>query len=94
MIVPSPAALYPTAVLWGLLGAAGNILVISTRQRLIPAALLGRVNSAYRLLGMGGMPVGAMLGGVVAEAAGICDRPGGGHGAVPGSDPRGVARPV
>ncbi|SDL14422.1 Predicted arabinose efflux permease, MFS family [Nonomuraea maritima] len=69
--VPSPVALYPTAVLWGLLGAGANVLVISTRQRLIPAALLGRVNSAYRLLGMGGMPVGALLGGVVAEAAGI-----------------------
>ncbi|MFC5832072.1 MFS transporter [Nonomuraea insulae] len=71
VIVPSAWTLYPTAVLWGLVGAAGNVLVISTRQRLIPAELLGRVNSAYRLVGMGGMPLGAALGGVVAEFAGL-----------------------
>ncbi|WP_344473668.1 MFS transporter [Nonomuraea monospora] len=71
VIVPSPWTLYPTAVLWGVVGAAGNVLVISIRQRLIPAELLGRVNSAYRLIGMGGMPLGAALGGVVAELAGL-----------------------
>ncbi|MFI7643459.1 MFS transporter [Nonomuraea sp. NPDC049400] len=71
VIVPSPWTLYPTAVLWGVVGAAGNVLVISTRQRLIPAELLGRVNSAYRLVGMAGMPLGAAVGGVVAEFAGL-----------------------
>ncbi|PRX62828.1 putative MFS family arabinose efflux permease [Nonomuraea fuscirosea] len=71
VIVPSPWTLYPTAVLWGVIGAGGNVLVISTRQRLIPAKLLGRVNSAYRLVGMGGMPLGAAAGGVVAEFAGL-----------------------
>ncbi|MCF6472907.1 MFS transporter [Nonomuraea sp. MG754425] len=71
VVVPSPWALYPTAVVWGVAGAAGNVLVISARQRLIPAELLGRVNSAYRLIGMGGMPLGAALGGVVAEFAGL-----------------------
>ncbi|MEV4016368.1 MFS transporter [Nonomuraea angiospora] len=71
VVVPSPWTLYPTAVLWGVAGAAGNVLVISARQRLIPAELLGRVNSAYRLVGMGGMPLGAALGGVVAEFAGL-----------------------
>ncbi|WP_431908685.1 MFS transporter [Nonomuraea jabiensis] len=71
VVAPSPWTLYPTAVLWGVVGAAGNVLVISARQRLIPAELLGRVNSAYRLVGMGGMPLGAALGGVVAEFAGL-----------------------
>ncbi|MGW2144042.1 MFS transporter [Nonomuraea bangladeshensis] len=71
VVAPSPWALYPTAVLWGILGGAANVLVISTRQRLIPPELLGRVNSAYRLIGMGGMPLGAALGGVVAEFAGL-----------------------
>ncbi|MEW9548478.1 MFS transporter [Nonomuraea sp. NPDC050783] len=71
VVVPSPWALYPVAVLWGITGAAANVLVISTRQRLIPSELLGRVNSAYRLVGMGGMPLGAALGGVVAEFAGL-----------------------
>ncbi|MEV4116428.1 MFS transporter [Nonomuraea sp. NPDC049695] len=71
VVVPAPWTLYPTAVLWGVVGAAANVLVISTRQRLIPAELLGRVNSAYRLVGMAGMPLGAALGGVVAEFAGL-----------------------
>ncbi|MGW0802764.1 MFS transporter [Nonomuraea sp. NPDC002799] len=71
VIVPTPWALYPTAVAWGLVSAGGNVLVISARQRLIPSELLGRVNSAYRLVGMGGMPLGAALGGVVAEFVGL-----------------------
>lgn len=71
VLVPSAWTLYPTAVFWGVAGAAGNVLVISARQRLIPAELLGRVNSAYRLVGMGAMPLGAALGGVVAEFAGL-----------------------
>ncbi|SDI12597.1 MFS transporter [Nonomuraea jiangxiensis] len=71
VIVPSPWALYPTVVLWGVTGAGANVLVISARQRLIPAQLLGRVNSAYRLVGMGGMPLGAALAGVLAEFVGL-----------------------
>lgn len=71
VLAPSPWTLYPTAVVWGVVGAAANVVVISLRQRVIPAELLGRVNSAYRLVGMGGMPLGAALGGVVAEVAGL-----------------------
>ncbi len=71
VLLPIAWLLYPTAVVWGAAGAAANVLVISTRQRLIPAGLLGRVNSAYRLIGMGGMPIGAVLGGVLGEFAGL-----------------------
>ncbi|MEV6148963.1 MFS transporter [Nonomuraea sp. NPDC052129] len=71
VVWPVAWLLYPTSVVWGVTGAVANVLVISTRQRLIPPELLGRVNSAYRLIGMGGMPVGAALGGVVAELAGL-----------------------
>ncbi|MBN6053985.1 MFS transporter [Nonomuraea sp. RK-328] len=71
VLVPVAWVLYPTAVVWGLAGGAANVLVVSTRQRLIPSALLGRVNSAYRLVGMGGMPVGAALGGLLGEIAGL-----------------------
>ena len=35
------------------------------------AAALGRVNSVYRMLGWGLMPVGALAGGFVAHAAGL-----------------------
>lgn len=44
-----------------------NVITVSLRQRTIPDHLLGRVNSAYRLLGWGSMPIGAGLGGLVAE---------------------------
>jgi MFS family permease len=71
VLLPIAWLLYPTAVVWGAAGAAANVLVISARQRLIPADLLGRVNSAYRLIGMGGMPIGAVLGGVLGEFAGL-----------------------
>ncbi|MET7463997.1 MFS transporter [Nonomuraea sp. NPDC005501] len=71
VLVPVGWLLYPVAVVWGVTGGAANVLVVSTRQRLIPAALLGRVNSAYRLVGMGGMPVGAALGGLLGEIAGL-----------------------
>jgi MFS family permease len=71
VFLPIAWLLYPTALVWGITGGAANVLVITTRQRLIPAELLGRVNSAYRLIGMGGMPVGAALGGVLGEFAGL-----------------------
>ncbi|TXK41757.1 MFS transporter [Nonomuraea sp. C10] len=71
VLLPVPWLLYATAVVWGVSGAAANVLVISTRQRIIPGELLGRVNAAYRLLGMGGMPLGAALGGLAGEVAGL-----------------------
>ena len=40
-----------------------NIVTVSYRQRRIPDALLGRVNSLYRFFGWGMMPIGALLGG-------------------------------
>ena len=41
-------------------GMLWNVVTVSYRQRLIPDALLGRVNSVYRFLGWGAMPLGAM----------------------------------
>ncbi len=46
-------------------GLVWNVVSVSTRQRLIPDALLGRVNSLYRLLAWGMMPVGLVLSGLV-----------------------------
>jgi len=37
----------------------------------VPSRLLGRVNSVYRMLGWGLMPLGALAGGFVAHAAGL-----------------------
>jgi MFS family permease len=46
-------------------GLVWNVVSVSTRQRMIPDALLGRVNSIYRLLAWGMMPLGLILSGVV-----------------------------
>ncbi|MES2916245.1 MAG: MFS transporter [Pseudomonadota bacterium] len=42
-----------------------NVVSVSTRQRLVPDALRGRVNSIYRLLAWGMMPLGLVLSGLV-----------------------------
>ncbi|MBT0958062.1 MFS transporter [Alphaproteobacteria bacterium KMM 3653] len=41
-------------------GMLWNVVTVSYRQRLIPDALLGRVNSVYRFFGWGAMPFGAL----------------------------------
>jgi predicted MFS family arabinose efflux permease len=48
-----------------------NVVTVSLRQRIVPAGLLGRVNSVYRMLGWGLMPLGAVAGGLVAHAGGL-----------------------
>ena len=48
-----------------------NVITVSARQALVPAELFGRVNSVYRFVGWGVLPVGALLGGVVAQAFGL-----------------------
>ncbi len=55
----------------GLFVVAWNVITVSLRQRIIPDHLLGRVNSAYRLLAWGTQPVGALLGGLLGEALGL-----------------------
>lgn len=46
-------------------GTLWNVITVSLRQSLIPDRILGRVNSVYRFLGWGMMPIGSALGGVV-----------------------------
>lgn len=46
-------------------GFVSDIVSVSTRLRMIPDRLRGRVNSLYRLLAWGMMPVGLLLSGVV-----------------------------
>jgi MFS family permease len=48
-----------------------NVVTVSLRQTVVPAALLGRVNSVYRMLGWGLVPLGALAGGFVAHAGGL-----------------------
>jgi MFS family permease len=53
----------------GLIGAGTgtlwNVVTVSLRQSLIPDRILGRVNSVYRFIGWGMIPVGSLLGGIV-----------------------------
>ena len=51
-----------TAILW-------NVVTVSYRQRVIPDALLGRVNAIYRFFGWGMMPIGALAGGWIMALA-------------------------
>jgi MFS family permease len=48
-----------------------NITTVSFRQRVTPDHLLGRVNSAYRLVAWGTRPLGAALGAVIGQWLGV-----------------------
>ncbi len=55
----------------GLVGSIWDVAQLSLRQVLIPDRLLGRVISAFRLVGFGPAPVGALLGGVLGRTLGL-----------------------
>lgn len=63
--VPGPVSLALTLGIFEFMGILWNTVSVSYRQRTIPDALLGRVNSLYRLLAWGMMPVGLFLSGVI-----------------------------
>ena len=48
-----------------------NVLTLALRQRLIPNEMLGRVGASYRFLVFLGMPVGALIGGLLAYRYGV-----------------------
>ncbi|PIE14428.1 MAG: MFS transporter [Rhodobacterales bacterium] len=56
------ATLVFTGMLW-------NVVTVSYRQRMIPDALLGRVNALYRFFGWGSLSVGALLSGALVALA-------------------------
>ena len=55
-------------VLLSLSSMFGNVIIASLRQAIIPGHLLGRVASAYRLVVLGALPLGALAGGLLARA--------------------------
>lgn len=55
----------------GFVAVIGNVVLVTLRQALVPERLLGRVTSAFRMLGYGTIPLGALAGGAVASAAGL-----------------------
>lgn len=48
-----------------------SVIIVGTRQKNVPSDLLGRVISAYRVVGNGTAPIGALVGGLVAAAWGL-----------------------
>ena len=70
-LAPGPLAVAALLGVQGFSVTMWNVVTISLRQRIVPARLLGRVNSVYRMLGWGLMPLGALAGGFVAHAAGL-----------------------
>jgi hypothetical protein len=61
------------AIIGGLTNPAvtRRIGMLPSRQQIVPAELLGRVNSVYRMIGWGLIPVGAVAGGLVAKEFGL-----------------------
>ena len=58
-------------VLISLCSMFGNVIIISLRQLIIPGHLLGRVASAYRLVVLGALPLGAFAGGMLARSVNL-----------------------
>jgi len=70
-LAPGPVVVAALLACQGFAAAMWNVVTVSLRQRVVPGQLLGRVNSVYRMLGWGHMPLGALAGGFVAHAAGL-----------------------
>ena len=70
-LAPGPVVVAALLACQGFAAAMWNVVTVSLRQRVVPGHLLGRVNSVYRMLGWGLMPLGALAGGFVAHAAGL-----------------------
>lgn len=64
---PTAGALAGLLAVSGLVTAIWSVVTVTLRQEIVPRALLGRVNSVYRLLGWGLIPVGALAGGLIAH---------------------------
>lgn len=70
-LTTSPFVIGAVFFVGGILLAVWNVITVSLRQRVTPDHLLGRVNSGYRLLAWGSMPLGAAAGGLLAELFGL-----------------------
>ena len=64
------ATAFVAAVILGTSDPAWNTVSSTVRQRLVPDEVFGRMMTAYLFIGWGMKPLGALLGGVVAETWG------------------------
>ncbi|HEY3336385.1 MAG TPA: MFS transporter [Candidatus Limnocylindrales bacterium] len=70
-LTPNPWVVGAAFALAGFGSVMWNVVTVSLRQRIVPDALLGRVNASYRLLAWGSQPIGALLGGLIGQALGL-----------------------
>src|SRR6185436_9311788 len=71
LVVPNPLAIGIVLAVSGTVGGAFNVVFGSIRQRIVPNHLLGRVMASFRLISWGSLPLGALLGGLVAQTFGV-----------------------
>jgi MFS family permease len=70
-VTSNPFVVAAMLVVSGVTIVVWNVITVSLRQSIIPDHLLGRVNSVYRLMGWGSMPIGAAVGGFLAAGFGL-----------------------
>lgn len=59
------------ALLFGISNTLFNVNALSLRQQITPNKLLGRVGSGMQFIGVGTLPLGALLGGMLGEFIGL-----------------------
>src|SRR5690606_33561019 len=64
-------AIGTAAAVGGFGGAMWSVVVASIRQQAVPDALQGRTSGVFRLFGLGALPLGAALAGIIAEVSSI-----------------------
>lgn len=70
-ITTTPLVAAAILVVFGIHTMVWGVIVVTLRQRVVPAHLLGRVGSVYSLLDLGGAALGSLLGGLLAGAWGL-----------------------
>jgi MFS family permease len=64
-LTSSPVVVWAMLAFQSIFIVLWNVITVSLRQALIPDHLLGRVNSVYRFIGWGMMPIGSLIGGAL-----------------------------
>jgi MFS family permease len=69
--IPHVAAILAASIVQTFAIIVWNVTTVSIRQRMVPTELFGRVNSVYRWFGWGSLPIGALIGGLIAPSVGL-----------------------
>ena len=71
IVIPQPIPIAIVLAVVSTVGGAFNVVFGSIRQRIVPNHLLGRVMASFRVISWGSIPIGALLGGLVAQSFGL-----------------------